>query len=90
MFQKNQLRKKYLNLRKEKYFNIDKNLFLPLLRLIKLKFKKRLIKIALYYPSNNELNVLRLLEFQNILAQEILLPVTDRNNLMNFFSWKKK
>ena len=89
MFQKNQLRKKYLNLRKEKYFNIDKNLFLPLLRLIKLKFKKRLIKIALYYPSNNELNVLRLLEFQNILAQEILLPVTDRNNLMNFFSWKK-
>ena len=89
MLQKNQLRKKYLNLRKKKYFDIDKNFFLPLLKLIKLKFKKKFIKIALYYPSNSELNVLRLLEFKNILAQEILLPVIDRKKLMNFFSWKK-
>ncbi len=89
MFQKNQLRKKYLNLRKKKYYNIDKNFFLPLLKLIKLKSKKKVIKIALYYPSNYELNVLRLLEFKNILSQEILLPITNRNRLMNFFPWKK-
>ena len=89
MFQKNRLRKKYLNLRKNKYFNIDKNFFLPLIKLIKLKFKKKFIKIALYYPSNNELNVLKILEFKNILTQEPLLPVIDKNNFMNFFSWKK-
>ena len=89
MFQKNRLRKKYLNLRKNKYFNIDKNFFLPLIKLIKLKFKKKFIKIALYYPSNNELNVLKILEFKNILTQETLLPVIDKNNFMNFFSWKK-
>ena len=89
MQQKIQLRKKYLKLRKKKYCNTKKEHFLPLLKLIRLKFKKRLIKIALYYPSNFEFNVLKLLEFNNILAQDILLPVTYSNNLMNFFSWKK-
>ena len=89
MQQKIQLRKKYLKLRKKKYHNIDKNFFLPLLRLIRSRLKKKYIKIALYYPSNFELNVLKLLEFNNLLVQNILLPVTDKNNLMNFFSWKK-
>ena len=60
MQQKIKLRKKYLNLRKKKYFDIDKNFFLPLLKLIKFKFKKKIIKIALYYPSNFELNVLKI------------------------------
>ena len=89
MQQKTQLRKKYLNLRKNKYFNIDKSFFLPLVNLIRNKFKKKIIKVALYYPSNFELNVLKILDYRNFLNQEILLPVTDKNNLMNFFSWKK-
>ena len=89
MQKKNQLRKKYLNLRKKKYYDIDKSFFLPVLKLIRLKLKKNYIRIALYYPSNFELNVLKLLEFNSILAQDILLPVTDKNNLMDFFSWKK-
>ena len=89
MQHKIRLRKKYYNLRKKKYYDIDKEYFLPLLKLIRLKFKKKRIKIALYYPSNFELNVHKLLDFNNILNQEILLPVTDRNNLMRFFSWKK-
>ena len=89
MKQKIQLRKKYLNLRKNKYYDIDKEFFLPLLKLIRAKIKKKFIKIALYYPSNFELNVLKLLEFNNIFANEILLPVTSKNNLMNFFPWKK-
>ena len=89
MEQKTELRKKYLNLRKRKYFDIDKVFFLPLLKLIRLKFKKKFIKIALYYPSNFELNVLKILEFKNISSQEILLPVTEKNDQMNFYSWKK-
>ena len=60
MQQKIQLRKKYFNLRKKKYYDIDKKFFLPLLKLIKSKFKKKKIKIALYYPSNFELNVLKI------------------------------
>ncbi len=35
------------------------------------------------------MNVLELLEFNNISAQDILLPIIDRKNQMNFFSWKK-
>jgi 5,10-methenyltetrahydrofolate synthetase len=89
MKQKIQLRKKYLNLRKNKYYDVDKKFFLPLLKLIRAKIKKKFLKIALYYPSNFELNVLKLLEFNNIFANEILLPVTNKNNLMNFFPWKK-
>ena len=89
MQQKIQLRKKYFNLRKRKYYNVDKNFFLPLLKLIKLRLKNRFIKIALYYPSNFELNILKLLELNDISSQDILLPVIDKNNLMKFFSWKK-
>ena len=90
MQQKIQLRKKYLELRKKNYYDIDKEFFLPLLKLIRSKIKKRIIKLALYYPSNYELNVLKFLEFNNTLAMNILLPVTDKNNLMNFFSWTKR
>ena len=89
MHQKIQLRKRYLNLRKKKYYDVNKEFFLPLLKIIKLKSKKKLLNIAFYYPSNFELNVLKFLEFNNILSQNILLPVIDKNDLMNFFSWKK-
>ena len=65
MQQKILLRKKYLSLRKKKYFNVDKSFFLPLIKLIRSKFKKKIIKIAIYYPSNFELNILQLLEFNN-------------------------
>ena len=89
MQQKIKLRKKYFNLRKKRYNDVDKNFFLPLLKLIRSRLKKKFIKIALYYPSNYELNVLKILDFNNILAKDILLPVIDKNNLMKFFSWKK-
>ena len=89
MQQKIILRKKYFNLRKKKYYDVDKNFFLPLLKFIRFKLKKKLLKIALYYPSNFELNVLKILEFNNISSQDILLPITDKNNQMRFFSWKK-
>ena len=90
MQQKKKLREKYLKLRKKNYYPINKTFFLPLLKLIKLRLNKKFFKIAIYYPSNFELNVLKLLEFNSILAQDILLPATDKKNLMNFFSWKKK
>ena len=89
MQQKIILRKKYLILRKKKYYEVDKKFFLPLLKLIRFRLKKKFTKIALYYPSNHELNVLKFLEFNNILRQDILLPIIDKKNYMNLFSWKK-
>ena len=89
MQQKSKLRKKYLKIRKENYFEIDKKFFSPLLKLIKKNIKKKSIKIALYYPSNFELNVLRVLELKYFSDQTILLPVTEKNSLMKFYPWKK-
>ena len=89
MQQKIQLRKKYFNLRKRKYYNIDKNFFLPLFKLIRLRSKKKFIKIALYYPSNFELNALKVLELKYFSMQDTLLPVIAKNNLMKFYPWKK-
>ena len=89
MYQKNNLRKKYFNLRKKKYYEIDEEFFSPLVSLIKSKFKKKDLKLALYYPSNFEINVLKFLENKYIINENILLPVIGKNNKMNFFTWKK-
>ena len=89
MYQKSILRKKYFNLRKKRYYEIDKEFFSPLLSFIKSNFKKENLKLALYYPTSFEINVLKLLENQYMNNRNILLPVIEENNRMNFFSWKK-
>ena len=89
MYQKSILRKKYFNLRKKRYYEINKEFFSPLLSFIKSNFKKENLKLALYYPTSFEINVLKLLENQYMNNRNILLPVIEENNRMNFFSWKK-
>ena len=89
MQQKSKLRKKYLKIRKENYFEIDKKFFSHLLKLIKKNIKKKSIKIALYYPSNFELNVIKVLELKYFSHQLILLPIVEKNNFMNFYQWSK-
>ena len=89
MNQKKKLRKKFFQLRKKKYYEIDRKFFTPLIKLIKLKFKKKNFKFAIYYPSNFETNVLKILEDQYIKNQTIFLPIIGKKNNMNFFQWKK-
>ncbi|MDC0943246.1 5-formyltetrahydrofolate cyclo-ligase [Pelagibacteraceae bacterium] len=89
MLQKNILRKKYLYLRKKKYYEINSDFFLPFINLIKSNCKKKNLKFALYYPSNFEVNILKLLESNYMKNKKTLIPVTEENNLMNFFPWKK-
>ena len=89
MQQKNLVRKKYFLLRKKKYYEISKVFFNPFVSLIKSKFKKKKIKLGLYFPSSFEINVLKILEFDYISEQNLLLPVIQENNSMNFFHWKK-
>ena len=89
MHQKNNLRKKYYNLRKIKYYEINKDFFSPFLSFIKSNFKKKNLKLALYYPSSFEINVLKLLDNNYFNCKNILLPVIESNNRMNFFEWKK-
>ena len=89
MQEKNLLRKKFYSLRKKKYFEINSSFFIPFINLIKSKFKKNKIKLALYYPASYEINVIKLLELNFISNQNLLLPVIEENNIMNFFPWKK-
>ena len=89
MQKKNLVRKKYFLLRKKKYYEIKKEFFTPFLNLIKFKFKRKKIKLALYYPASFEINVLKLLEFNYFSNKNLCLPVIEENNSMNFFSWKK-
>ncbi len=83
------LRKKYYNLRKKKYFEIDEIFFSPLLKLIKKNFKKKRLKLAIYYPSSFEINVLKFLKNDYVKKQVILVPVIGKNNTMNFYSWRQ-
>ena len=89
MLQKNLLRKRYLNLRKKNYYEINKEFFLPLINLIKKYYKNKNIKIAFYYPSNYELNILKILEYGTINQQKTLIPIIEKNNSMHFYPWKK-
>ena len=59
MASKEKLRKKFVLLRKKKYFSVEKKFFKPLIELISKKNKK---KISLYYPSNYEVDTKKLFE----------------------------
>ncbi len=89
MIQKSVLRKRYSLLRKKEYYEIDQDFFFPLIKLIKLNFKKKDLKLALYYPSNFELNVLKFLENDFMKNETLLLPAIEKKNNMNFYSWRK-
>jgi len=89
MSEKRILRKKYYNLRKKNYYEIEQKFFVPLIKLIKSNFKRKDLKLALYYPSNFELNVLKFFENDYIKNKNVLLPVIEAKNNMNFYSWKK-
>ena len=89
MYQKKNLRNKYLNLRKKKYYEIDNKFFSSLINLIKSNFKKKDLFLSLYFPTSFEINVLKILEHNYMANKNIFLPVIEKNNQMNFFMWKK-
>ena len=89
MKQKKLIRKEYHLLRKTKYYKIHSDFFIPFIDMIKPIFKKKKIKLALYYPSLFEINVLKLLDIDYISKQSLFLPIIEKKNSMNFFPWKK-
>ena len=66
-----------------------KYFFLILINLIKLNYKKKKLNIALYFPVNFELNIIKLLENKYVSNNNTLLPIVEENSQMNFFPWKK-
>ena len=86
MQDKKKLRKKYLKIRKNKYFEVNKKYFSPINILINKIFKNSKINLSIYYPSNNEVNTLKLL---SLIGKKVStsLPVIDNKGGMNFYKW---
>ncbi len=89
MLQKQLLRKKYFKIRQKKYFEVELKFFQPLWPLLKKIFKKKFIYLSLYYPSNFEVNTLKLLKKLKEQSKFLsLLPVITTKNEMKFCKWK--
>ncbi len=88
---KNQLRKKFLILRKKNYFSVSKEKFDKLISYIKKKNKfKKYFAIALFYPSNYEIDVLKILSDFKKPRAKFLLPKIKDGNLLKFVEWDTK
>jgi len=88
MKSKDQLRKKFYTLRKKKYFEVSSSYFSPLLSLLNNTLKKKPIYLSSYYPSNYEVDTLKIFELikskKNITS---LLPSVSSKN-MKFYKWR--
>ena len=89
MLNKEIIRKKYLLLRKKKYYEIQPRIFNPLINYIKKKYaSKKNINVALYYPSNFEFNIINITKNTKF-NMETSLPVIYEHKKMLFYKWKK-
>jgi 5-formyltetrahydrofolate cyclo-ligase len=89
MLSKEKLRIKYLNIRKKKYFEINLSFFRPFFLMLKKKLKKKDYLLAIYYPSNFEINVLKLFDLKKKNKIKTLIPSIDKK-IMKFSYWKYK
>ena len=83
---KHKLRSKILELRKKnqnKNFEINVNIFFSFLKKNNYIFKN----VGGYFPSNYEIDDLKILKFLEKKNFNILLPVIKKNNQMDFFKW---
>ena len=89
MSNKEKLRDKYFNLRRKKYFEIKSNFFKFLINILNRLFKKKSIFLSFYYPSNYEVNTLKLF---NLIKKrrkiKTLLPVINSKDRMQFIKWR--
>ena len=83
---KHKLRRKIFDLRKKKSnknFEINLNIFFSFLKNNNYIFKN----VGGYFPSNYEIDDLKILKFLEKKNFNILLPVIKKNNQMDFFKW---
>ena len=87
---KDQLRQKFFAIRQKKYFTVSNEKLSKLINFIKKKNKsKKNIIIAIYYPSNYEFDVLKIINnFKNSKVIYLLPKILD-NNLLKFVEWNK-
>ena len=89
-YDKSFVRKKTFKKRKKKYLRADKFNFKLIFKLIKKHFGRKKIAIAGYYPSNYEVNILKLFELALEYRFNTCLPVIRSSNIMDFKTWRYK
>ena len=89
MDKKRLIREKYFLKRKRFFFEIKQTYFKPLINIIKKNNIKRKTNISLYYPSNFEVNILKILEIDFFKKFNFSLPIIKKNQEMQFCRWKK-
>ena len=89
MDKKRLIREKYFLKRKRFFFEIKQTYFKPLINIIKKNNIKRKTNISLYYPSNFEVNILKILEIDFFKKFTFSLPIIKKNQEMQFCRWKK-
>ena len=82
------IRKKALANRKNKYFHVSDNFFKPVIEILKNKKKNKIFLLSLYYPTNYEVDVLKIFKLIKNKKIKTLLPVVKGKNKMNFVEWK--
>ena len=80
------LRKKLIDIRKKKYFEVSKKNIFQIYEIIKKKYNKKKI-IGGYIPINYEYNCLNLLKLLESKNYTICLPVIKNNFQMNFYKY---
>ncbi len=87
--QKKKLRKKILDLRKNNYklINLKYSLLKNILKKFNLLNNK---KIGGYFPINYEIDCLKILNKLEKSGHKISLPITRKENKMDFFEWSSK
>tara|TARA_B100000963_G_scaffold298668_1_gene270475 strand:- start:1101 stop:1646 length:546 start_codon:yes stop_codon:yes gene_type:complete len=86
---KSKLRSKILELRKNnshKKLKINPKKIFSFLKKNKISFKN----VGGYYPCNNEIDDLEILNFLKNKRANISLPIIKKNNQMDFFEWKEE
>ena len=89
MDKKRSIREKYFLKRKRFFFEIKQSYFKPLIKIIKKKYNKRKTNISLYYPSNYEVNILKILDIDFFKNFKFSLPIIKKNQEMQFCRWRK-
>ena len=78
MDKKRFIREEYFLKRKKFFFEIKQTFFKPLIDIIKKKKNKRKTNISLYYPSNFEVNILKILDI-DFLRFSFSLPIIRKS-----------
>tara|TARA_Y100000816_G_C25780305_1_gene409309 strand:- start:59 stop:613 length:555 start_codon:yes stop_codon:yes gene_type:complete len=89
MDKKRLIREKYFIKRKRFFFEIKKSYFKPLISIIKKKNYQRKTNISLYYPSNFEVNIFKILDIDFFKNFNFSLPIIKKKQEMYFCRWKK-